>query len=75
MEISPDLFSDVISNDKSLCYAYEPEMKQQSSKWKSRNSPHPKKSVVSEVQFQDNADCFLPSSTKVIVHSEFFCND
>jgi len=43
LEIDPDLFVKVITGDESWCYAYNPETKQQSSEWKSSNSPRPKK--------------------------------
>ena len=43
LEINTALFSKVITGDESWCYAYDPETKQQSSEWKSSNSPRPKK--------------------------------
>ena len=43
LEIDPDFFLKVITGDKSWCYAYDPETKQQSSEWKSSNSPCPRK--------------------------------
>ncbi|VVC27584.1 Winged helix-turn-helix DNA-binding domain [Cinara cedri] len=39
----PNFFSKVITGDKSWCYVYDPETKQQSSQWKTPASPHPKK--------------------------------
>jgi hypothetical protein len=35
--------SRVITDDESWIYSYDPETKQQSSQWKSPNSPRPKK--------------------------------
>ena len=43
LDMDPDLFSKVITGDESWCYAYNPEMKQQSSQWKSSTSPRPRK--------------------------------
>jgi hypothetical protein len=39
----PNFISKVITGDESLVYGYDPETKQQSSQWKSPNSPRPKK--------------------------------
>lgn len=39
----PNFFSKIITGDKSWCYGYDPETKQQSSQWKSPFSPRPKK--------------------------------
>ena len=52
LEIDPDLFLKVITGDESWCCAYDPETKQQSSEWKSSNSPRPKKArrVKSDVK-------------------------
>jgi histone-lysine N-methyltransferase SETMAR len=71
LEIDPDLFSKVITGDESWCYAYDPETKQQSSKWKSSNSPCTKKSAASAVKCQDDADFFYANGT---VHSELVPN-
>jgi hypothetical protein len=39
----PNFISKVITGDESWVYGYDPETKQQSSQWKSPNSPRPKK--------------------------------
>jgi histone-lysine N-methyltransferase SETMAR len=39
----PNFISKVITGDESWVYGYDPETKQQSSQWKSSNSPRPKK--------------------------------
>jgi hypothetical protein len=39
----PNFISNVITGDEPWVYGYEPETKQQSSQWKSPNSPQPKK--------------------------------
>jgi len=72
LEFDPDLFSKVITGDESWCYAYDPEMKQQSSKWKSSNSPRPKKAW----RVKSNVKTMLISFFDAygIVHSEFVPN-
>ena len=72
LEIDPDLFSKVITGDKSWCYTYDPETMHQSSEWKSSNSPRPKISAASEVKCQDDADFFFHANGTV--HSEFVPN-
>jgi hypothetical protein len=39
----PNFISKVITGDESWVYGYDPKTKQQSSQWKSPNSPRPKK--------------------------------
>lgn len=39
----PNFISNVVTGDESWVYGYDPETKQQSSQWKSPNSPRPKK--------------------------------
>jgi len=72
LEIDPDLFSKVITGDESWCYTYDPETKQQSSKWKSSNSPCPKKAR----RVKSNVKTMLISffDANGIVHSEFVPN-
>ena len=72
LEIDPDLFSKVITGDESWCYAYDRETKQQSSEWKSSNSPHPKKTR----RVKSNVKTMLISffDANGIVHSEFVPN-
>jgi hypothetical protein len=76
LEIDPDLpadlFSKVITGDESWCYAYDPEMKQQSNKWKSSNSPCPKKAQRVKSNVKMMLISFFDSNS--IVHSEFIPN-
>lgn len=66
LEINPDLFLKVVvTGDKSWCYICK---KQQSSKCKSSNSPHPQSSV-SKVHGQNDADFFLMQMTSLIIVS------
>jgi histone-lysine N-methyltransferase SETMAR len=39
----PNFISNIITGDETWVYGYNPETKQQSSQWKSPNSPRPKK--------------------------------
>uniref|UniRef100_A0A672GPV3 Mos1 transposase HTH domain-containing protein n=1 Tax=Salarias fasciatus TaxID=181472 RepID=A0A672GPV3_SALFA len=43
LEDDTRLFLEVITGDETWCYGYDPETKQQSSQWKHRGSPRPKK--------------------------------
>ena len=43
IESDPNFLSNVITDDESWCYAYDPETKQTSSQWKMPTSPRPKK--------------------------------
>jgi hypothetical protein len=72
LEFDPDLFSKVITHDESWCYAYNPETMQQSSEWKSLNSPRPKKAQ----RVKSNVKIMLISffDANGIVHSEFIPN-
>ena len=69
LEIDPDLFLKLITGDESWCYSYDPETKQQSSEWKSSNSPCPKKAR----RVKSNVKTMLISffDANGIVHSEF----
>jgi hypothetical protein len=49
----------VINCDGSWIYSYDPETKQQSSQWKSPNSPRPKKGKTGEKQSQEHVYHFL----------------
>ena len=46
----PDFLKKVITRDELWVYSYEPEMKAQSSQWKSPGSPRPKKSGQSKIK-------------------------
>jgi len=69
LEIDPDLFSKVITGDESWCYAYDPETKQQSSEWKTSNSPRPKKARREKSNVKTMLISFFDANG--IVHSEF----
>jgi hypothetical protein len=45
-ENNPNFMSTIITGDKSWVYEYNSETKQQSSQWKTQNSPRPKKLQV-----------------------------
>jgi histone-lysine N-methyltransferase SETMAR len=64
----PSFISNIITGDEKWVYGYDPETKQQSSKWKSPNSPRPKKSASGSQQCQEH-DLFF--DIKDIVHKEF----
>jgi hypothetical protein len=51
--------SRVITGDESWIYGYDPETKQQSSQWKSPNSPRLKRAEAGEGQSQEHAYHFL----------------
>jgi histone-lysine N-methyltransferase SETMAR len=53
-----NFISKVITGDESWVYGYDPETKQQSSLWKSPNSPRLKKSASSSQQCQVHVDRF-----------------
>jgi histone-lysine N-methyltransferase SETMAR len=65
----PNFISKVITGDESWVYGYDPETKQQSSQWKSPNSPRPKKAR----QVRNNVKSMLIFffDIKGIVHKEF----
>jgi hypothetical protein len=51
--------SDITTGDETWLYGYDPETEQQSSHWKSLNSPWPKKSMSSSQQCQGHIDGFF----------------
>jgi hypothetical protein len=57
------------TGDETWVYCYEPGTKQQSSQWKSPNSPRPKKSATSSRQCQVHIDSFF--DIQLIAHKEF----
>jgi hypothetical protein len=69
LEIDPDLLLKVITGEESWCYAYDPETKQQSSKWKSSNSSRSKKVRQVKSNFKMMLISFFDANG--IVHSEF----
>jgi len=46
----PTLLLNVITGDESIVYAYDPETKLQSSQWKCRGSPRPKKAHMQKIK-------------------------
>jgi histone-lysine N-methyltransferase SETMAR len=65
----PNFISNTITGDETWVYGYDPETKQQSSQWKSPNSPRPKKSASSSQHRQVPVDYFF--DFQGIVHREF----
>jgi histone-lysine N-methyltransferase SETMAR len=59
----------VITCDKSWIYSYDPETKQQSSQWKSPNSPRLKKAW--QVKSKHKSMLIIFFDIKAIVHKEF----
>ena len=65
----PNFISNVITGDETWVYGYNPEIKQQSSKWTSPNSRRPKKSASSSLQCQVHV--YLSFDMQGTVHKEF----
>jgi hypothetical protein len=65
----PNFISNIITGDETCVFAYNPEIKQQSSHWNSANSPWPKKNASSSQQCQVHVDRFF--DIQGIVHKEF----
>jgi histone-lysine N-methyltransferase SETMAR len=65
----PIFISNIITGDKTWVYGYDPETKQQSSQWKSPNSPRPKKRASSSQQCRVHVDIFFDIQS--IVHKDF----
>jgi hypothetical protein len=65
----PNFISNIITGNKTCVDGYDPESKQQTSQWKSPNSPRPKK----EHQVRSNVKSMLLvfSDIQGIVHKEF----
>jgi histone-lysine N-methyltransferase SETMAR len=65
----PNFISSIITGDETWVYGYDPETKQQSSQWKSSNSPQPKKAR----QFRSNVKSMFIVFFNIqgIVHKEF----
>jgi hypothetical protein len=61
--------SRVVTSDKSWIYGYDPETEQQSSQWKSLNSPRPKKAW--QVKNKVKSILIIFFDIKGIVHKEF----
>jgi hypothetical protein len=65
----PNSISTIITSDESSVYGNNPEMKQQSSQWKTPNSPQPKKARQVRNNVKSVLICFF--DTEGIVHKEF----
>jgi len=65
----PELFSHVITGDKSWILEYDPETKRQSREWHPANSPRPKKARMSKLKIRLMLICF--SDSQGIIHKEF----
>jgi histone-lysine N-methyltransferase SETMAR len=65
----PNLFQNLITGDESWMYGYDPETKAQSSKWKTLNSPRPKKARQPKASVKDMLIVFF--DLEGIVRSEF----
>ena len=61
--------SNIITSDETWVYGYDPKTKQQSSQWKSPNSPRPNKSASSSQQWQVHVDRFSTSKALSIRNS------
>ena len=64
-----EMFDRVITGDETWCFEYDPETKRQSLRWKTQNSPRPKKARLSRSQVKTMLMCFFDQ--KKIVHYEF----
>jgi histone-lysine N-methyltransferase SETMAR len=68
-ENDPNIISTIITDEDSWVYGYDPETKQQSSQWKTLNSPQPKKARQVWNSVRSTLICF--SDTEGIMHKEF----
>ena len=55
----PTLLLNIITGDKNIVYAYDPETKLQSSQWKSPGSPRPKKARMQKSKLKTMLICFF----------------
>ena len=69
LKTDPDFLSKTITGDESWCYRYDPETKQQSSRWKSASSPRPKKARQVKSNVKTMLICFF--DIKGLVYFEF----
>jgi hypothetical protein len=63
------MFDRVITSDEMWCFQYNPETKQQSTQWKTQNSPQAKKARMFQLQVKIMLVCFFDHMG--IVHYEF----
>jgi len=69
IELDPNFLSKIITGDESWCYGYDPETKQQSSQWKTPQSPRPKKARQVKSNIKTMLICFF--DIRGVVHTEF----
>ena len=69
LNAEPDLLNSVITGDETWVFEYDPEMKRQSSEWKSYGSPRPKKARKSKSKVKVMLIVFFDNQG--IVHFEF----
>ena len=62
-------FNKIITGDETCCFAYDPETKQQSSKWVGETSPRPKELKLHRSHFNTMLINFFDSQN--VVHKEF----
>jgi len=67
----PNFISNIITGDETWVYVYDPETKQQSSKWNLPNSPRPKKERQVRSNVKSMLIFFFPPDIQNIVHKEF----
>ena len=67
----PNFLKSIITGDETWCFQYDPKTKRQSAEWKSKNSPHAKKTwkVPSKIKTMLITHTFFDS--KRIVHRKF----
>jgi hypothetical protein len=63
-----NFISNIITGDETWVYGYDPETRQQSSQWKSPNSPRPKK--VRQIRSNIKSMLIVFSDIQGIVHKE-----
>ena len=69
LEDDAGLLSKVVTGDETWCYGYDPETKQQSSQWKHRGSPRPKK--ARQVRSAVKVMLITYFDVRGLVHAEF----
>jgi hypothetical protein len=73
-QLQEDNFLDrVITGDETWYYQYHPKTKRQSTEWRSKNSPRPKKPLMSKSKNKTMLICFF--DFRGIIHFEFVPED
>ncbi|KMQ83968.1 histone-lysine n-methyltransferase setmar-like protein [Lasius niger] len=73
LEIEPNFLDKVITGDESWMYEYDPETKQQSEEWHTKNSPRSKKARMSRSKVKTMIIVFFDS--RGIVHKNLYLQD